>query len=155
MYIWFKSEIKNSFFLDSHHFKAIRIILLSNIKAINKDILKPYDNSLTNLLLLGESRFNNTETYTIVSLTISTFKNSLTSATLQIQNFLFVPLYSVRLCHWLFYAKQSICFVVLLILILILLSKIYIFFHFILIFVSSMKAQYDAYFFHVIRAFTN
>ena len=66
MYIWFKSEIKNSFFLDSHHFKAIRIILLSNIKAINKDILKPYDNSLTNLLLLGESRFNNIETYTIV-----------------------------------------------------------------------------------------
>ena len=63
--------MNNLFFLRCHHFEANEITLFNNLKAIDKDVVKLSDNSLTNLFLFDGCKFNNIQNYTTLSTAIT------------------------------------------------------------------------------------
>ena len=61
-----KVKSTTSFSVHCYYFNALQITLLSNLEAMDKDILNISDNSLANLLIFGESKFNNIQNYAIL-----------------------------------------------------------------------------------------
>ena len=66
-------KVKSKCFLQCHQINVIQMILLYNLEAISKDMVKLYDNSQTNVLqqcnpkpmYFGESKFYNIQNYAI------------------------------------------------------------------------------------------
>ena len=64
-------ESTTHFFLHCHHFNAICITLNNNLKAIDKDILKLSDSSLTKVILYGDSKYSDIQNHDILNSTIT------------------------------------------------------------------------------------
>ena len=64
-------ESATHFFLQCHHFNAIRITLNNSLKAIDKDILKLSDSSLTKVILFGDSKYSDIQNRDISNSTIT------------------------------------------------------------------------------------
>ena len=64
-------ESTTHFFLHCHHFNAIRITLNNSLKAIDKDILKLSDSSLTKVILYGDSKYSDIQNHDVLISTIT------------------------------------------------------------------------------------
>ena len=64
-------ESTTHFFLNCHHFNAIRITLNNSLKAIDKDILKLSDSSLTKVILYGDSKYSDIQNHDVLISTIT------------------------------------------------------------------------------------
>ena len=66
-------EVKSTtdFFLHCHHFNAIPITLNNSLKAIDKDILKLSDSSLTKVILYCDSKYSDIQIHDILNSTIT------------------------------------------------------------------------------------
>ena len=64
-------ESTTHFFLHCHHFSAIRITFNNSLKAIDKDILKLSDSSLTKVILYGDSKYNDIQNHNVLNSTIT------------------------------------------------------------------------------------
>ena len=64
-------ESTTHFFLHCHHFNAIRITLNNSLKAIDKDILKLSDSSLTKVILYGDSKYSDIQNHDVLNSTIT------------------------------------------------------------------------------------
>ena len=64
-------ESATHFFLQCHHFNAIRITLNNSLKAIDKDIPKLSDSSLTKVILFGDSKYSDIQNHDISNSTIT------------------------------------------------------------------------------------
>ena len=60
-------ESKTHFSLHCHHFNAIRIILNSSLKGIDKDLLKLSDSSLTKVIPIGNSKYSDIHNHDILN----------------------------------------------------------------------------------------
>ena len=60
-------ESTTNFFLHCHYFNAIRITLNNSLKAIDKDILKLSDSSLTKVILYGDSKYTDIQNHDILN----------------------------------------------------------------------------------------
>ena len=63
-------ESTTHFFLLCHHFNAICITLNNSLKAIDKDIPKLSDSSLTKAILYGHSKYSDIQNHDILNSTI-------------------------------------------------------------------------------------
>ena len=64
-------ESTTHFFLHCHHFSTTRITLNNSLKAIDKDILKLSDSSLTKVILYGDSKYSDIQNHDILNSTIT------------------------------------------------------------------------------------
>ena len=64
-------ESTTHFFLQCHHFNTICITLNNSLKAIDKDILKLSDSSLTKVILYGDSKYSDIQNHDILNSTIT------------------------------------------------------------------------------------
>ena len=63
-------ECNTHFFQHCHHYSAIRVSLLDDVKSVKGSNLNLSDNSLVLLLLYGDSNLNDTENSVILNPTI-------------------------------------------------------------------------------------
>ena len=64
-------ESTTHFFLHYHNFNTICITLNNSLKAIDKDILKLSDSSLTKVILYGDSKCSDIQNHDILNSTIT------------------------------------------------------------------------------------